>query len=262
MLAEGIAAQAALAVQNAQFFAEVATGRQQLRALSRRLVEVQEAERRAIARELHDEAGQALTSLLLGLGAIQRDANQPESVILRAQEMKAVASNTIEGLHRLAVNLRPASLDRLGLVPAVQQYAEWYRRQNEVHVDVAVLGFDSGGDHLAPEVQTAVYRVIQEALTNIVRHAHASQVAVVVELMPDRVRAVVEDDGVGFDVADARQRGRLGVFGMQERAEALGGTFAIESSAGAGTTVVVEIPLDVSPADSLAADSYPGPAAA
>jgi PAS domain S-box-containing protein len=241
-LAEAIAAQAATAIQNAQLFAQVEQGRQRQQALAHRLVEAQESERRAIARELHDEAGQSLTSLMIGLGLLEHDAGHSEAVITRARELKQTADGVLEGLHRLSVNLRPATLDRLGLVPALRQYAEVCRRQNALDVDMMVVGL-AEDERLAPELETTVYRVVQESLTNVVRHAHAQHVAIILEREVDRVTAIVEDDGVGFDPEEALRRGRLGLFGMQERAEMFGGRFTVESSPTQGTTVFLELPL-------------------
>ncbi len=278
-LAEGLAAQAAIAIQNAQLFRQVDTGLRQQQALARRLVEVQETERRSIARELHDEAGQALTSLMVNLNLLQRDADQREAVVRRAEEMKHVTGSVMDGLHRLSANLRPASLDHLGLVSALRQLAADYQR-NGLQVDFMAVGFDdaapqakleavqrvsaelpgAGGraaagraslpstgepavSRLPAETETMLFRIIQEALTNVARHAQAGNVGILLERHVDRVTAVVEDDGVGFDREEAERRRRLGLLGMGERATMLGGKLTIESSPGKGTTVFVDIPL-------------------
>ena len=241
-LAEAMAAQAATAIQNAQLFAQVEQGHRQQQALAHRLVETQETERRSIARELHDEAGQALTSLTIGLGLLEKDADQPVRVIEQARELKQIADGVLEGLHRLAVNLRPASLDRLGLVPAVRQYVDLCRRQNSLDIDLLVVGLEDE-ERLAPEVETTLYRVVQESLTNVVRHANALQVSVILERQDASVMAIIEDNGVGFDPVAALQRGRLGLFGMHERAEMLGGSFTVESTPAQGTTIYLDLPL-------------------
>jgi PAS domain S-box-containing protein len=246
-LVEALAAQAATAIQNAQLFKEVEEGRAQMQHLSRRLVEVQENERRRIARELHDDAGQALASLKVGLRLLERDVERPEAVLARVDDLRMVADGVLENLHRLAMDLRPASLDHVGLVSALRQYVEAFGRQNGLDVQFDALGLDTG--RMAPAVETSIYRIVQEALTNVVRHAQATRVSVLLERRGDRVLAIVEDNGVGFDVEEAAARGRMGLFGMRERAEMVGGTFAAESSPGAGTTIFVEAPYGHSDSD-------------
>jgi signal transduction histidine kinase len=239
-VAQAFANAATAAINNAQLFDEVSTGREKLQALSRRLVEVQEAERGHISRELHDETGQTLSSLLLGLSLLEREAHQPEAVITRALELEEMVDELLENLHRLAMNLRPASLDHLGLIPALEHYTEVFGRQHNLIVQFEAVGL--AGERLSPTIETTLYRIVQEALTNVSRHAHASQVDVVLERRGGQVVTIVEDDGVGFDPETALKSGRLGLFGIQERAEMLGGTLTIESSSGAGTTIFVEVP--------------------
>ncbi|RME85108.1 MAG: HAMP domain-containing protein [Caldilineae bacterium] len=208
--------------------------------LLERVLAAQEEERRRIARELHDEAGQALTSLMVGLRLLEKEVEQPETLLARLSDLKRMTDGVLEDLHRLAMDLRPASLDHLGLVAALRQYVELYSRQHGLAVQFETVGLD--GERLPTEVEIALYRIVQEALTNVVRHAHATRADVLLERHGDRLVAIVEDDGAGFDPEAAVQNGRLGLFGMRERAEMLGGTLAIESAPGAGTTVFVEIP--------------------
>jgi signal transduction histidine kinase len=235
----------ALVMHNAGLLERARARRRRLQELSRRLVRIQEEERRAVARELHDEAGQALTALLIDLGMLEREV-RPE-LADRVRRLKGVADGIMEGLHRLAVDLRPAALDRLGLVTALGQLAETTRGQTDARVELEAVRLE--GRRFPGEVETTVYRVVQEALTNVVRHARARRVAIVVEPRGETLVAVVEDDGVGFDPEAAARSGRLGLFGMQERAEMLGGALAIESAPGAGTTVVLEVPAQPTPAD-------------
>ena len=239
-LAEAVAAQAATAAQNARLYEQVNTGRERLQALSRRLVEVQEGERRRIARELHDDAGQALTSMMVSLRLLEREAGEREAVLARAADLRRTADSVLENLHRLAMDLRPASLDHVGLVSALRQYVETFGRQNGLDVQYEVMGLEN--DRLLPEVETSIYRIVQEALTNVARHGHATRVAVLLERRGDRVLAIIEDNGVGFDRDEAASRGRMGLFGMRERAEMVGGDLTFESSPGVGTTVFVEVP--------------------
>jgi len=239
-LTESLAAQAAVAVQNAELFEQVRTGRERLQALSHRLVEVQETERRHISRELHDEVGQALTTLMVGLRLLERDVGPSDKGVARIAELKHMTDEVLENLHRLAMDLRPASLDHLGLVAALRQYIGAFTRQHSLAVQFASIGLE--GERLSPPVETALYRIVQEALTNVVRHAQATGVDVLLERRGEHMITIVEDNGVGFDVSAAAQSERLGLFGMKERVEMLGGTLVVESSLGAGTTVVAEVP--------------------
>ena len=241
-LAEALAGQATVAIQNAWLFAQVRAGRERLQALSRRLVEVQESERRYIARELHDEAGQALTSLLVGLRMLEREAHHPEAVVAGVAELKRTVDEVLEDLHRLAIDLRPASLDHLGLVPALRQHAETISDRYGLTIQFEAIGV--GDRRLPPDMETAIYRIVQEALTNAVRHARATRVDVLLEQRGDRLIALVEDNGIGFDLGAAQRGGRLGLFGMRERAEMFGGALVVESEAGFGTTVLLEMPYD------------------
>jgi PAS domain S-box-containing protein len=240
----------AVALHNAQLFAQVELERRRHQALAHRLVEVQEGERRTIARELHDEAGQALTSLMMGLGLLKQEATRPEAVIARAQELQATVNDVMEGLHRLAVNLRPATLDRLGLVPALKQHVEAFRMQSGLDVALVILEMEDNGSglRLAPEVEITLYRIIQEALTNVARHARAGRVDIVLKRQATRLTAIIEDNGIGLDLEAALAQGRLGIFGMRERAEMLGGTLEVESTPGHGTTIFVEVPYTVTSA--------------
>jgi len=234
------AAHAELAFHNAWLFEEMRAGREQLQALSRRLVEVQESERRSIARELHDEVGQALTSLRVELGLLERKAIDPQQVVLGVTQLKQILEGVMENLHRLAVNLRPASLDHLGLEAALRQHGASVSASHPLAVQIEAINWEG---RLPTEVEVALYRIVQEAINNVVRHAQASHADVILERRDGHVIAIVEDDGLGFDPAAAGQTDRLGLVGMRERAEALGGTFIVESAPGNGTTVCVEVPL-------------------
>jgi signal transduction histidine kinase len=248
-LARAFANQAAVAIQNASLFRQVRIGHKQLQSLSRRLVEVQETERRHIARELHDEAGQALTSLMVGLRLLEGETDKPEAILERAAELKRITNDVSENLHRLAIDLRPASLDYVGLVAALRQYIETFGQQHNLEIHFEAIGFDDK-QRLPPAIETNLYRIVQEALTNVARHAQATQADIFLEQRPDRVVIVVEDNGVGFDPEPARQQGRLGLLGMRERTEMLNGVLAIESALGTGTTIYVEVPYEYSHSDS------------
>src|SRR5512142_1085304 len=150
-----------------------------------------------------------------------------------------MANTILDNLHRLAMDLRPASLDHLGLVPALRQYVQLVGERQGLVTQFEAIGFDNG--RLPSEVETALYRIVQEALTNVVKHAHASQADVLLQWQGERVVLVIEDGGVGF-VTGEDHPGRLGLLGMKERAEMLGGSLTIESRPGAGTTIAVNIP--------------------
>jgi PAS domain S-box-containing protein len=240
-LIQAFAAHAVLAIQNARIFDELLQSREHLKGLTRRLVEVQEAERRTISRELHDEAGQALTSIKLGLNLLEREVGDPLAVHERLTEMEKLTDQVMENLHNLAIDLRPASLEYLGLINALQQYLSSIKKNNDIKVEFESLGIDK---RLPIEIEITLYRIVQEAVTNILRHARASLVDVLVERRDKKLVAIIEDNGVGFNPAIYRRTGHLGLFGMRERAEMFGGRLVIESKPGSGTTVFVEIPYD------------------
>ncbi len=236
-----VADQLAVAVRQAQLFDEIRSSREQLRSLSHRLVELQEDERKSLSRELHDRAGQSMTALQLRLGRLRRESDGLPEVQAAVDELHTMADGTMEELHQLAVNLRPSSLDRYGLVPALKQYLEAFRKQNPVQVDFLATDLDQA--RLPDDVETALYRIVQESLTNVARHAQARRVSLILGRKDGLVKLILEDDGCGFEVDEALRRGRLGLLGMRERAEMLGGTLTIESSPGCGSTVYVEVPV-------------------
>jgi len=242
ILIQSFANLAAVAIQNAWLFDEVRMTNRQLHALSQRLMKVQEEERLQLSRELHDESGQLLAALTVQLGLLERDAVDPAAIQARAAELKQTANMIQENLHRLAVNLRPASLDHLGLVTALGQFIQEFSRQYNIHVEFEAVGMDN--KRLPIEVETALFRIVQEALTNVVLHAQAARVDVLISRTDQHVSAIVEDDGVGFVAASIVTEEQLGLFGMRERVEMLGGTFTIESSPGKGTTVKAEVPCN------------------
>ncbi len=213
------------------------------RELLGRLVTGQEEERRRIARELHDSLGQYLTALGLGLGAARDRAASPEDRD-RLDRLAELTTETGREVHRLAIELRPTALDDLGLRTSLQQYVEAWSARTKVTAEFASRGLD--GERFSWQVSTAVYRVVQEALTNVARHARASRVSVLVERGADFLRAIVEDNGVGFDPDRAPtdpRTGGLGLLGMRERVALVNGTLLIESSPDGGTTVFVRVPV-------------------
>jgi signal transduction histidine kinase len=227
-LAETLAARAAVAVDLSERVS---------RDTVRRVVEAQEAERKRLARELHDETGQALTSILLGLKPLEHAATTEADRATIAAVREQVVS-TLQNVRRLAVELRPSALDDFGLVPALERLADTFREQTGLRVD---LESRFGEERLRPEVETALYRIVQEGLTNVVKHAGASRVSILLTRRDEAVAAVVEDDGAGFDPTVPPEDG-LGLVGMRERVGLVGGRLSIESSEGGGTTLLAEVP--------------------
>jgi len=227
-LAETFAARAAVAVDLSERVE---------RDVVRRVVDAQERERRRIARELHDETGQTLTSILIGLKGLE-DAAGAESLRAVAALRSAVVA-ALRGVRRIVVELRPKALDDLGLVPALERLAESVSEQTGLAVEFIA---EPLGDRLPSEVESALYRIVQEGLTNVVKHAAASRASVVLARSGGALRLVLEDDGRGFD-AERRPAEGFGLQGMRERVQLVGGRLAIASGAGAGTSLLVEVPL-------------------
>ncbi len=228
-IAEIFAARAAVAVDLSQRVARDAL---------QRVVTAQELERRRLARELHDETGQALTSILLGLRRIE-EAPSAEEMRSAVAEVRDLVRATLQDVRQLAVELRPKTLDDFGLVPALERLVQSLGEETGLSVEFEAALPE---DRLPAEVETALYRIVQEALTNVVKHARATAVSVVLTRKDDSVSVVVEDDGVGFEPERTRDGG-IGLVGMRERVGLLGGRLRIESSPGAGSTLVVEVPL-------------------
>jgi signal transduction histidine kinase len=231
---------AALNEQNAWLFEEVRQGNQQLHALSQRLMKAQEEERLHLSRELHDESGQLVAALTMQLGLLERDASQPEALNRHITELKRATHEIQDNLHQLAINLRPASLDHLGLATALQQYTEEFGRKYDIQTDFEAVGMQ--GKRLPIEIEIAMFRIVQESLTNVALHARATHVDVLVNVHETRVAATIEDDGVGFAPSPSIVETTLGLFGMRERVEMLGGRLIVESAPGKGTTVTAEVP--------------------
>lgn len=225
---------------NAQLYSEVRSSRQELQALSRRLVEVQERERRDIARELHDEVGQLLTGLKMNLEMARRST--PEVTLWRLDEALTHVNRLLSEVRSLSLDLRPAMLDDFGLMPALLWLFERYLSQTQVQVDFKHSG---AVGRYPPELETAVYRIVQEALTNVARHAGTNRVAVRLWATPQMLGVQIEDDGAGFNPsAVLLAGGSSGLAGMRERAALLGGLLTIESLAGEGTCITAEFPLE------------------
>jgi PAS domain S-box-containing protein len=212
--------------------------------LVRRLVRAQEAERRRVSRELHDGLGQELTALILGLKALERAVPEDAPGRARLREVEEVVGRISREAHDLAVELRPTALDDLGLGAALSDYVARWSARTGVTASFQPLGLEGG--RLPAEVETAVYRVVQEALNNVAKHAGARRVGVMVSRQEAELVTLIEDDGRGFDpdlAPTGSGRRSLGLLGMRERVGLVGGTLVIESGEGQGTVVQARIPL-------------------
>ncbi|MEX2614218.1 MAG: GAF domain-containing sensor histidine kinase, partial [Gaiellaceae bacterium] len=228
-LTESLAARAATAVDLSERVSRDAV---------RRVVEAHELERARLARELHDETGQALTSILLGLKTLEERVDT-DDLGPAVAELRELVVATLQDVRRLAVELRPAALDDFGLVPALERLRDTISEQSDVSVDVQS---DLSGERLPAETETALYRIVQEALTNVLKHAAATRVSVRLNRGERSVARVVQDDGKGFD-PQMVQDGGLGLIGMRERVALLGGRVTVEAGEGAGTMLKAEVPL-------------------
>ena len=204
----------------------------------RRVVEAQELERRRLARELHDETGQALTSILLGLKALEEKLDDAGSRAAAA-ELRELVVTTLQDVRRLAVELRPSALDDFGLVAALERLSASFSDQTGIEIDFETA---LGDERLPAEVETALYRIVQESLTNVVKHARARRISILLARRNGAIKAVIEDDGQGFDPAASPSAG-FGLVGMRERLALLGGRLEVESSGDTGTTIAAEVPV-------------------
>lgn len=209
------------------------------------ILNAQEAERARVSRDLHDDVGQALTSVLLGLRLLESSLADDEVALdaarRRTDDVRTLVADALRRTRQLAFDLRPTVLDDVGLLPALERLSQEMTARGDTTVAVAAHGF--AADRLPPEIETVVYRVVQEALTNISRHASAATASVTVIVADGRVRVLVEDDGVGFETNATPMRGHLGLKGMAERADLAGGTVELASTPGSGTTLLLEVPL-------------------
>ncbi len=223
----------------------LAAYRERLREVAARALGAAEEERKRIARELHDETAQMLAALMIHIRVV-RGTDDPAKLAALLDDMREQIGTALEGIRRFARGLRPPALDELGLAAAIESHVRTVREMSGVDVRLEAPPLGKGA--LPPEVELASYRIAQEALSNVVRHARAQRASVRVAREPDRLVLTVEDDGKGFDVEAAmgRDAGGLGLFGMHERAAYLGGRVEVRSAPGTGTRVRAEIPLEPS----------------
>jgi signal transduction histidine kinase len=216
-----------------------------IKTMSSQILTAHEAERKRIARELHDDTAQALTSILVRLRLLERSTIDDE-VLRNVEELRELTGGALDSVRRMAMDLRPAALDDLGLVPALQAYAEKYSQSWSVGVTINVEGLNR---RLPADVELVLYRVVQEALTNIAKHAFANSAMVSLSRRHNEVTLTVEDNGVGFDLNKGpRTNGSgLGLFGMRERLALIGGDVQVESARGTGTRITARVPLTRTP---------------
>lgn len=234
--------QLGIALENIRLWEEL-QAKEVIRAdLVNQLISAQEAERKRIALELHDHTGQLMTSMMVGLKLLE-GSQTPEQAQERIDDLRTIASTVLEEVHSLALELRPPVLDDLGLLHALYRYTRDFSRKHGIRVDLEADGFTDR--QLPAYVGTTLYRVTQEALTNVARHSGAQQVSVTLSWHRSKVTGIIHDDGRGFDIKEVqgRQRERLGLFSMQERAKMAGGRLELRSAPGSGTTVLIQVPV-------------------
>jgi len=208
------------------------------------IIDAQENERRRISRELHDEIGQALTAIKFNLDMIDKDLPQTDSVIRgRLGEAKFLSNQTLMAMRQLSMDLRPTMLDELGLIPTLRWYIQNFSNRLNIYSHFEAIGFE---EKLPPQIETAFYRITQEALNNIAKHAEATRVEVFLEQRDSMICATIRDNGKGFDMKkvlhpESPDRG-FGIIGMQERASLLDGHINIQSRPGFGTHIRIEVP--------------------
>jgi len=243
-LEEEITARKLAEAERARLLEQVQASHERLQALSRQLIDAQEEERGRIARELHDETGQALTSVLVGLRAIE-DLHSVKTVRTWAQELREIVGRSLRDLQRMAHGLRPSILNDLGLEQALKQLASECTNTCQLSVDLHVSGL--GARRMSAPFETAIYRIAQEAVTNAAKHAQAKNVSILLTFTESDVKLIIEDNGRGFGGDETRTMpGRsngLGLLGMQERAALLNGSLTIESVPGKGTGIYVHLPI-------------------
>jgi len=219
---------------------------EQMRLLSHRILLVQEEERKRISRELHDVIAQMLTGINVRLATLKMDAAADTKGLSRKiSRAQRLVEKSVDSVHRFARELRPAVLDDLGLIPALHTFMKSFSRETGIHIRFTT--FTSGRvDELDTARRTVFYRIAQEALNNVARHAHASRVDVAIRKLPQVISLTIKDNGKSFQVERVlhiKRNSRLGLLGMRERVEMVGGKFSIESSPGKGTTIQAQIPF-------------------
>jgi signal transduction histidine kinase len=241
----GIAQQLGLSIENARLYQEAQEREKLLGELLHQAVGAQEAERQRIARELHDATGQSLTAIALGLRGVETILNNdPVIAIAQIKELRSFTTDALNELRQLIADLRPSQLDDLGLVAALQWYIREFEKRYAIQTNLVTEGTRT---RLPPEYETVLFRITQEALANVAKHANASHASVKLEIQPSQIDINIQDDGRGFDLDEVLRRDGLptgwGLLGIQERASLLGGQYEIQSGRGKGTCIHVRVPL-------------------
>ncbi|OIJ12375.1 hypothetical protein BKP37_13110 [Anaerobacillus alkalilacustris] len=235
------ARQLTVIAENAELWKEIKYKEELRLKLLDRVLTAQEEERKRIARELHDETSQSITSIIVGLTLLE-EYDIPSSMQQEIIDLKEVSQRTLDEVHYLSWSLRPSVLDDLGLMPAIKKYVIEYMKKFTIDVDIQVIGFKQV--RLSSIYEVTIYRVIQEALTNAARHANSDNISIILKHVNGVVSVIIEDDGEGFDVNKTLNgkltKNHLGLKGMQERIESIGGKLVIESNTGIGTTVYMK----------------------
>jgi len=243
-LLTAIGSQIAVAIENARLYAEVQHKEHVRGELFKKAINAQEDERKRIARELHDDTSQALAALLYAAEEVL-DMDDIEEIKRKLPGMHELTQHTLDGVHKMIFNLRPSMLDHLGLVPALRQFAKARLEPKGTQV---IIEESPSQRRLPPEVETALFRVVQEAVSNCARHAAARQVCICLHFDASNASVTVEDNGIGFDVQEmklSQDSGRgLGLLGMIERVELLGGELEIDSNPGQGTKIDIRVPVE------------------
>ena len=225
---------------------QVLKEKQRMRSLLlNQLIEVQEEERKRIARELHDETSQALTAALLNLRALAGSLDEP-ALQQKVLEVRDIVSGALDSIQYMTISLRPRLLDQLGLLPALRKHIETYKKRYPIEIDFQISGI-TAGTRFFPEIEISIYRIIQEAMNNIMKHAGAASLSIYLSHTGRLLQLQIKDDGIGFDLSILKQQqlqhNSLGIIGMKERIKLLNGQFHISSYPGKGTQITVNIPL-------------------
>ena len=229
------------AIENTQMMGTIRKHRQELRQLTGKLFQSQEEERRRIARELHDEAGQSLTAVKLGLDRLEEKHAADDHLKNEIGEIRQMIQRTASEIRRMSYHLHPTLLSDLGLEPALKLYLKEIEKHSNLDIDFQIIGFDRRID---ADMETVLYRFSQEALTNALKHSGAESFNLAIIKSYPRIIFLAEDDGIGFDAEIiGKDKRSLGLLGMRERASLLNGTFILRSSPGGGTRIRIEIPL-------------------
>lgn len=221
---------------------QMRASRQQLRALARRLQKVREEERTSIAREIHDELGQVLTGLKLDIAWLKRHLPRDHEMIDQCASILKRIDQSLSAVRRIATELRPSVLDQLGLAAALEWQCQEFGTRTGIHVD---MHLSTDGTAIPDPLGSSAFRILQESLTNIARHAKATSVSVRLDQTPELLTLEVSDNGVGFPPERLEGTASLGIVGMRERALACGGEFSITCLPDRGTTVLLHVPLDI-----------------